>query len=697
MRNLSFRKTLVLYMAAVVSFTMAVVGVYTYAQVAHDAENAGQAVMRQTAALVDKRIGNLLQLAESQARILADLSDDTLDSTGFDAYSRVIVKVLKSNESLGSARLTLDKTGESIGVDQAATSSMQINELRIGPDGPVRRESIPFGETSVVRSIDKGWPGDPREDDAYKACKDKGRTVWTDTRVGPEATGGLPGATVATPIIDRDGKFRGAVQVTLTLDDLSRYLAGTRVSDHGESFLVEFNKFGPRVIAYPVGSRLLVNQGGVQRLATLAELGDPVVTKVVENLTSPTASDTDKPEVTVNGVRYLVGVRKVAGDEVPAWTLFVISPADDFLAGTRQTVVFFVSLGFLALAVGAGTSMLLSRRISQPLVALVDEADRIQSLDLTAPAVPASNIREIDELSGAMERMKSSMRSLEKLVPTEYARWLISSGQEAKLGGERRHITTYFADIIGFTSLSQELPPEELVEVLTEYLDVLSAEVLRHGGTVDKFNGDDVMAFWGAPTVTTDHALAACRAAYSSLASLDSLHVEWRDHGRPLLRASFGIATGDVVVGNVGSRQRMNYTVIGDSVNRASRLQGLNKFYSTNILLGKDTVGEAGDQIVARHIDRVAVFGRDISEDVYELLAMKDDATDLQHKMVELHAKAMTAYLARDWDEAVKMWEKVSHYLPNDGPTRVLIDRAMGYKERPPGRNWDGSVQMMSK
>lgn len=696
MANLSFRKTLVLHMAAVVSFTMAVVGVYTYAQMSRDAEESGRRVMRQTSALVDKRIGSLLHLAESQARILAEFAA-TSRPAGLDEFSQTLVRVLRSNDNLGTAALTLEATGESVSLDQSPGGRLQLTKWQIGPNGKERKLSIPFGSTSLDRGREAGWPTDPRQDAAYLLCKARSRLVWTETRVGSSAMGDRPGVTVAAPVVDELGVFRGAVMVTLTLDDLSRFLASARVSDRGEAFLVEFRGGDARVIAYPTSSRLLVSEGGDQRLATLKELDDPIVTKVVEAMTSASGLEGEQAEVVVKGVRHLVGLRRVDGEDVPRWTLCVVSPADDFLAGTRQTAVFFISVAFLALAVGAGASLLLSRKISQPLVGLVEEADRIQSLDLSAAPVPPSNIREIDELSHAMERMKSSMRSLEKLVPTEYARWLISSGQEAKLGGERRHLTTYFADIIGFTALSRDLPPEELVDVLTEYLDVLSAEVLRHGGTVDKFNGDDVMAFWGAPTITTDHAVAACRAAYTSLASIDALHIEWRDHGRPLLRASFGISTGDVVVGNVGSRQRMNYTVIGDSVNMASRLQGLNKFYQTNILIGRGTFEEAGEAIVARHVDRVAVFGRDDPEDVYELLAMADHATDLDHKLAALHKEAMAAYLGRDWEGAVRAWEKVLHYLPHDGPARVLINRAMDYRERPPGKHWDGSTQMMAK
>jgi adenylate cyclase len=321
----------------------------------------------------------------------------------------------------------------------------------------------------------------------------------------------------------------------------------------------------------------------------------------------------------------------------------------------------------------------------------------VRSFDLEPRPVIVTNVREIDELAASMEQMKTGLRSLEKLVPADYARWLIASGQEAKLGGERRRITTYFADIIGFTALSEKMEPEDLVEVLTEYLDVLSGEVLRYGGTVDKFNGDDVMAFWGAPNPTDDHAFLACKSAISSQSTIEHLHTEWRGDGRPLLRASFGISTGDVVVGNVGSRQRMNYTVIGDAVNLASRLQGLNKFYSTEILLSEQTVAEAGGRIVSRLVDWAVVAGRGVSVPVLELMALSESADPGLVALAEEHDEAMRLYRAREFERAGDGFRKILAKKPHDGPARILLARCQHFESEPPGVNWDGAVQLIVK
>lgn len=286
---------------------------------------------------------------------------------------------------------------------------------------------------------------------------------------------------------------------------------------------------------------------------------------------------------------------------------------------------------------------------------------------------------------------------MEKLVPTEYARHLISSGQEAKLGGERRHITTYFADIVGFTRLSHILPPEELVIVLSEYLELLSNEVIDFGGTLDKFNGDDVMAFWGAPTVTSDHGFMAIKCALASLQTLESMHTEWREQGRPTLSASFGIATGDVIVGNVGNKQRMNYTVIGDSVNLASRLQGLNRIYQTHILIADQTAQESKGKLVLRLIDVVAVYNREEAVNIYEPLSLIESATPTHHQIADLHNQAMSAYQTQNYAKAIELFDQVLQIKPHDGPAAVLKARCEQYQLNPPPSDWNGVYQMTLK
>ncbi|MES1227172.1 MAG: adenylate/guanylate cyclase domain-containing protein, partial [Armatimonadota bacterium] len=281
---------------------------------------------------------------------------------------------------------------------------------------------------------------------------------------------------------------------------------------------------------------ILANDAKGPRLATTKELDQPVLNGLLSALSNdPRVDRADlitRYTFVTNRVTYVAAIQYFSDVKLPPWSVAVVVPYEEFSTSTRSIIVFFGTFILLALGVGVLVSMVISRRISQPLVLLAAEANQIQSLHLEPTNLRRTKIREIDELAAAMQSMKTSLRSLEKLVPAEYARWLISSGQEARLGGERRHLTTYFGDIIGFTSLSHDLAPEELMKVLTEYLDLLSNEVLAHGGTIDKFNGDDVMAFWGAPTLTDDHALAACRSALKSVKAVQNMHLEWSDHGR---------------------------------------------------------------------------------------------------------------------------------------------------------------------
>ena len=189
----------------------------------------------------------------------------------------------------------------------------------------------------------------------------------------------------------------------------------------------------------------------------------------------------------------------------------------------------------------------------------------------------------------------------------------------------------------------------------------------------------------------------ACQAAIASQVTLEHLHTEWREHGRPLLKASFGISTGDVIVGNVGSRQRMNYTVIGDAVNLASRFQGLNKVYSTEVLLSERTVQEAGDRIVARLIDLVVVAGRDEPVPAFELLGLTESASLAIKSLAADHNEAMRLYRERQFHEAMIKFSRIKESRPHDGPARILMARCEHFLTVPPPTVWNGSAPLNVK
>jgi adenylate cyclase len=293
--------------------------------------------------------------------------------------------------------------------------------------------------------------------------------------------------------------------------------------------------------------------------------------------------------------------------------------------------------------------------------------------------------------------MKTNLRSFQKYVPADLVRTLLLSKQEASLGGELRTLTIFFSDIASFTNFSEQLSPHELVKHLGEYLGAMSEVVAAAGGTVDKYIGDAIMALWGAPAQLPGHALAACTAAVRSQKILLELRARWANEGKPPFQARIGINTGEVVVGNIGSANRLNYTVIGDEVNLASRLEGLNKYYGTQILISGATYEEAKAGIVARPLDRVSVKGKHTAVLVYELLGLKGETSPEKEEMAEQFAQALHAYHRQEWTEALRGFEALLEVWPEDAPAREMKRRCNAYREQAPGAAWDGIHHMEGK
>jgi adenylate cyclase len=200
---------------------------------------------------------------------------------------------------------------------------------------------------------------------------------------------------------------------------------------------------------------------------------------------------------------------------------------------------------------------------------------------------------------------------------------LLSDPSKLSLGGTKKELTILFSDIRNFTTISESLPPEEVVQLLNEYLAEMTSIVFKYHGTVDKFIGDAVMAFWGAPLPQEDHALLACRCAIEMIETVEALKVRWHAMGRVTFDIGVGLNTGEVIVGNIGSQQRMDYTVIGDNVNLASRLEGVNKQFHTHIIIGEQTYAKVQHVVEVRSLGGVKVKGKEIEVGIFELLGLK--------------------------------------------------------------------------
>jgi len=258
------------------------------------------------------------------------------------------------------------------------------------------------------------------------------------------------------------------------------------------------------------------------------------------------------------------------------------------------------------------------------------------------------------------------------------------------LGGERRRMTLFFSDLAGFTSISERLSAEEVVGLLNDYLSRMTDIILDEEGVVDKFEGDAIMAFWGAPLPQEDQALRACRAALRQQAALGELNSRFQEMGLPPLSMRIGLHSGEAVVGNLGSEKRFDYTAIGDTVNLASRLEGLNKFYGTHIMASETTAAACQDEVLFRELDRVAVKGKEKPVAVYQALGLKADATPEQTALCEKFDRALAVYSQASFSEAGVLFQNILAAYPGDPPSQVFWERCQNFLASPPPAGWDG-------
>ena len=270
---------------------------------------------------------------------------------------------------------------------------------------------------------------------------------------------------------------------------------------------------------------------------------------------------------------------------------------------------------------------------------------------------------------------------------------LLSNPEKLKLGGERKKLTIMFTDIVGFTNISETMTPEELTHLMNEYLGVMTEVVMKHKGLVDKYIGDAVMAFWGAPLPNNEQESDACKCAIEMSEKIKELNERWQKNGLPTLAVRVGINTGEVVVGNMGSQKRFNYTVIGDEVNFASRLEGINNYYGTNCIVSENVVSNLKkDEFILRELDTIRVKGKNEPKKIFELVTQPNEQTK---KKIGVFETGLKSYRNRDWASAKRTFEE-SLSFDNDKAAKVFLDRMNDLGNTPPS-DWNGIFDFKSK
>ncbi len=459
------------------------------------------------------------------------------------------------------------------------------------------------------------------------------------------------------------------------------------------------------------------NAPGSQTLAEVATLLDQIepAYQIINNrqrevLDMQLAGQHDKANQQLNLLndiqRTVQNQRESVNSKMAAWSASAAKATEQ-----RERRVFWLTIAatISTVLLGITVAALITNRLSRPVRSLATAMRDVQQGNLDIQ-LPVGSTDEVGRLTDSFNFFVKELRSKERMKQT-FGKYidprilehvLAQPGAEA-VGGGRRDMTVSFADLVGFTSLSERLTPLLMVTLLNRHFGLQAIAVQEHHGVVDKFVGDSVMAFWGPPFVKPEeHAVLACRAAQAQLGALDALRRELPDitglrRDLPAIDLCIGICTGEVVVGNIGSDNTRSYTVIGDTANLAARLERANRVYGTQILVTETTAQMTGSQFEMREIDTISVKGKTETTRILELLSAAGQLSEELARLRERYEQARRTYLAQEWDSAEAIFRECLQIRPNDGPSRVFVERIQVLRRNPPGKDWNGVWQLVEK
>ena len=404
-------------------------------------------------------------------------------------------------------------------------------------------------------------------------------------------------------------------------------------------------------------------------------------------------------EVEADGKKWVVWISPLdlGGDR--SATMGIVAPSDEVFAEVSERMRLSLWIAAFGVGIGLLIAWIVAGAISRPIRTLTGEAYQMRNFDLDERAPVRSRIVEVDQLSQAVQTLRRSLRDFARYVPAQLVRRLVAGDVTADVGGDRCEVTLLFTDIADFTSISESMEPTVLMREVSEYFAVASRTLILNGATIDKYMGDAIMAIWNAPVRQDGHVDLACRGVLDTAAAIDDLNTRRVAEGKPPFHTRFGLHKGDAVVGNVGSDERLNYTALGESVNLAARLEGLNKQLGTRILLSESAVDALETDFPVRAVDVVLPKGTTRPVPVFELLAPGQYARD--HAGARAHMQSWgicyDAYTERRWTEAIAEFDRHVRDYPDDAAAHIFRARAVDFDRSPPPDDWDGVYEARTK
>src|SRR3954470_18744276 len=505
----------------------------------------------------------------------------------------------------------------------------------------------------------------------------RGSDLWSTLTVHP--TGERPAAAFAVRI-GLDDDRSGVLAIIIELTRVSNFLSQLTVGKSASAFILDRD-----------GSAIAAPDANADEVTPL-KLEQPTFPVAVDAIRQAgsaydaSGSEPFNTAVVRDGKAYKTVLTPIS---FPGWSLVTVVPESEFLGPVQATIQkLLIGLAVLIVFAGLLSAWLAQRLIATPLIKVMNEIRHVERFDLDKVQRHPSRLTEIENLSGAIGDMAQGLAAFRKYIPADLVKRLISDGNGARLGGSVKAMSVMFIDLAGFTGMSERLGGR-IIPLLSRYFDSVSTQIQATGGTIDKFIGDAVMAFWGAPTANPDHAVDCCRAALACQRAMGEVGLV-DDHGQPV-RIRIGINSGDMLVSNIGSEVRLNYTVIGDAVNIASRLESTNKQYGSEIILGPETRRLAGNRILVRELDRLAVYGRAGGLQIYELLGMAGEETDASG-WIGRYESGLAAYRAQDFAGAIGHFQKAIDLRGQDAASSAMIERCEQLLRAPPDGSWSDTT-----
>lgn len=453
-------------------------------------------------------------------------------------------------------------------------------------------------------------PYDSRSRPWYQAASQAKRTIWSSVYLfEPDHHLGI---TIATPVYMDKQVLRGVLGVDIRLDWIENYIKSQYISPDALIFVVTEN-----------GKLIASSNKKVKTTGTLKNIHVDAEPWIAKSFDIYKENKKSKFIFNYKGQDYLATYNVIPHFYEHDWLIGVVIPENDFIGALKQIRLIDMILSFTVMVIGILLVSKLVTQVINPIKLLIKETEKIKEFNLEGDGRVPSRIKEIISLSNAIYAMKNGLKAFRSYVPADLVKMLILKGEDARLGGEKKIITTFFSDISNFTEITNKTDANELLEQMGEYFAALTKIIADEKGTIDKYIGDSIMAFWGAPLVVEQPCEHAARTALKCIEKVAELNASWIAQGKSPLYTRIGLHSGEAIVGNVGSVDRMNYTAIGGAVNIANRLEQLNKNYSTSIMTSEVIYEELKDKFEFRRLDAVVLRGLKNKEYVYELLREK--------------------------------------------------------------------------